>query len=66
MLPGASQNWRLVTIEANTVKVKCPCCGYEMPITYDPSRARCRGVYVRCKGRSCKKVFEIKLNDTTK
>lgn len=43
-------------------KVKCPHCGYEMPITYDPKRAECSGVYVRCKGRSCKKLFEIKLN----
>ncbi len=43
-------------------KVKCPHCGYEMPITYDPKRAECSGVYVRCKGRNCKKLFEIKLN----
>ena len=40
----------------------CPHCGYEMPITYDPAAASCRGVYVRCKGRNCKQIFEIKLN----
>lgn len=41
-------------------KVKCPYCGYEMPITYS-QKAVCRGVYARCKGRGCKKIFEIKL-----
>lgn len=46
-------------------KVKCPFCGYEMPLTYRET-ARCQGVFVRCKGRGCKKVFEIKLGDTTK
>ena len=43
-------------------KVKCPFCGYSMPIHYDPKAARCISVWVRCKGRSCKKEFEIKIN----
>lgn len=47
-----------------TVKVKCPHCGYEMPITYNPESATCSGVFVRCKGRNCKKIFEIKLTNT--
>lgn len=38
--------------------IKCPYCGYEMPVAYR-SGAECSGVYVRCKGRRCKKVFEI-------
>lgn len=41
-------------------KVSCPYCGYEMPVTYS-QEAVCRGVFVRCKGRSCKKTFEIIL-----
>lgn len=41
-------------------KVKCPYCGYEMPVIYR-REAVCRGVFVRCKGRNCKKTFEIKL-----
>lgn len=45
-----------------TVRVRCPHCGYEMPITYDPGCAVCSGVFVRCKGRNCKRIFEIKLN----
>lgn len=41
-------------------KVRCPYCGYEMPVTYS-REAVCRGLFVRCKGRSCKKTFEIIL-----
>lgn len=39
-------------------KVKCPYCGYEMPIKRDQS-AECKGLWVKCKGRNCKKEFEI-------
>jgi len=46
----------------NKIKVKCPHCGYEMPISYNPKDVSCRGLWVRCKGRNCKKEFEIKLN----
>lgn len=42
-------------------KVKCPYCGYEMPIAYD-EKAVCRGIFVKCKGKNCKKEFEIKIN----
>lgn len=42
-------------------KVKCPYCGYQMPIEYDEN-AKARGIFVRCKGRNCKKKFEIKIN----
>lgn len=41
-------------------KIKCPFCGYEMPVKYGKN-AVCRGVWVRCKGRGCKKEFEIKI-----
>lgn len=44
--------------EERLKKVKCPFCGYEMPV-YLSEKAVCRGVYVRCKGRGCKKIFEI-------
>lgn len=43
-------------------KVKCTRCGYSMPITYG-SKANCSGIYARCKGRACKKEFEIKIKD---
>ena len=39
-------------------KVKCPFCGYEMPV-YKDKDAIAKGVYVKCKGRNCKKLFEI-------
>lgn len=41
-------------------KVKCPFCGYEMPI-FRSGLSRCAGLYVRCKGRSCGKFFEIRI-----
>lgn len=40
-------------------KVACPHCGYKMPIFLGPS-AVSYDVWVRCKGRNCGKVFEIK------
>lgn len=46
-------------------KVKCPYCGYLMPITYDRT-AKCKGVYIRCKGKNCKRIFEIKINHEIK
>ncbi len=42
------------------IQVICPYCGYKMPITYDKN-AKCSKVYVRCKGRNCKKEIEIKI-----
>lgn len=44
------------------IKVICPNCGYEMPITYGPE-SECVGVFVSCKGRNCKNVFEVKIKD---
>lgn len=40
-------------------KVRCPYCGYEMPIYIGPTSV-CRGVLVRCKGQHCKRLFEIR------
>lgn len=44
------------------IKVKCPFCGYEMPIKYNEQEAKAKGLFVKCKGRNCKKEFEIKIN----
>ena len=46
-------------------KVECPYCGYKMPLTHT-EKAVCRGVFIRCKGRNCKKIFEIRIDDKTK
>ncbi|BFK17025.1 MULTISPECIES: hypothetical protein [Blautia] len=43
------------------IKIVCPYCGYKMPIAYDPARVVCQGVYIQCKGRKCKKEFEIRI-----
>lgn len=41
-------------------KIICPYCGYQMPVMYLPE-AQAKGIYVRCKGRNCKQLFEIKI-----
>lgn len=41
-------------------KIKCPYCGYEMPI-FKGKNAQCMGLWVKCKGRNCQKEFEIKI-----
>ena len=41
-------------------KVKCPYCGHEQNILYGP-RAMCRGIFIRCKARQCRKEFEITI-----
>lgn len=43
-------------------KIACPHCGYKMPILYDPKTAEASGVFVRCKGRQCGQLFEVKIN----
>lgn len=44
-------------------KVKCPYCGYEMPL-WVAEHGHAEGIFVRCKGRKCKKIFEIKIPKT--
>ena len=46
-------------------KIKCPFCGYEMPITFSKG-AECEGIFVKCKGKKCKKEFEIKIKKEVK
>ena len=40
--------------------VTCPFCGYIMPIKYDDN-AECKGLFVKCKGRQCRREFEVKI-----
>ena len=44
----------------NLSNVVCPFCGYKMPVEYS-NDANCNGVFLRCKGRSCKKIFELRV-----
>lgn len=41
-------------------KVRCPFCNYEMPV-FLADHAKATGIFVRCKGRNCKKLFEISI-----
>lgn len=56
----AAESWR-----RSMQKIKCPYCGYEMPLTYE-AEAVCRGIFIKCKGRRCGKIFEIKIEPKTK
>ena len=51
--------------EKKIKRVICPYCGYVMPISYG-SEAMCTGVYAKCKGKGCKKYFEIKIDKEIK
>lgn len=44
----------------NMRRVKCPECGYIMPIFF-ADQAECNGVMVSCKGRNCHSVFEVNI-----
>lgn len=44
-------------------RVKCPFCGYIMPAWYEAD-AESKGVWVQCKGKHCKKKFELKIGKT--
>jgi len=50
------------TKSKRTVQVKCPVCGYHMPLFYADG-AVCEGVMVSCKGRNCRAVFELNIKD---
>lgn len=41
-------------------KVKCPYCGHAQNVQYAPN-AECQGVFLRCRARHCKKVFEMRI-----
>lgn len=47
-------------IEKITEKIKCPYCGYKMPL-FKSENASCRGIWVKCKNPKCKHKFEIKI-----
>lgn len=46
-------------------KVRCPYCGYRMPVEA-AADAVSRGIYVKCKGRGCGRVFEIRRPEPKK
>lgn len=44
------------------IKVLCPFCGYKMPLSYT-SESQCKGIVLKCKGRHCKKLFELQIEN---
>ena len=43
-------------------QVICPYCGYRLPMWYK-SNSNCEEILVICKGRSCKKSFNLIVKD---
>ena len=43
-------------------RVICPYCGYRLPIIYS-SNSNCKEILVNCKGRSCKRSFNLIIKD---
>lgn len=41
-------------------KVKCPYCGYPVN-AMQTGDAKCKGIFLKCKNRDCKKEFELIL-----
>ena len=39
---------------------RCPHCGQKV-FTYDPDKAHADGIKIKCKGRDCKKIIEVKI-----
>ena len=52
----------IVMTQSKGIKVVCPHCGYKMPLIFK-SNSNSNGVFLMCKGRSCKKTFELIIKD---
>ena len=37
-----------------------------MPVFYFENKSECKGVFIRCKGLECRKLFEIAVNELKK
>lgn len=42
-------------------KAVCPYCGRPVNVFLSKD-AKCSGVFLKCKNKDCKKIFELKLN----
>ena len=40
--------------------IKCPYCGHKINVSYSKG-ATSSGIFVRCKGKNCRQIFEIKV-----
>ena len=49
-------------LNSQTKRVICPYCGYRLPLSYS-SNSNCKEILVICKGRSCKKSFNLIIKD---
>nr|DAM27040.1 MAG TPA: zinc-ribbon domain protein [Caudoviricetes sp.] len=50
----------MIEIEKEKIKVKCPHCGYPVNV-FHAKDAVCKGVFLKCKNKDCKKEFELRI-----
>ena len=59
-LPECAEVVGIKAIEPHKEKVKCPHCGYPVNVMKTQD-ARCKGIFLKCKNKDCKKEFELKI-----
>ena len=42
------------------IKARCSSCGHPVNVFYQEN-ATCRGVFLRCKNKNCRKIFELRI-----
>ena len=50
-------------IEKEVSKIRCPYCGHPVNV-YRSKDAECKGVFLKCKNKDCKKEFELIIRKT--
>lgn len=41
-------------------KVTCPYCGHPINV-FRTKDAKCKGIFLKCKNKDCRKEFEVKI-----
>lgn len=58
----SGKGWKNLIKRVDKKRVRCPCCGYLMPLFYDET-SNCDTIEVKCKGRRCGKIIRVKIVD---
>ncbi len=41
-------------------KIRCPYCGHSVNV-FKSEDAKCKGIFLKCKNRECRKEFELRI-----
>lgn len=50
-------------MEENSKAVKCPYCGYRMPLRIVDRKAACSGIQAKCKNKKCSREFLVIIQE---